>query len=117
MRACRTVFLLEPKSPFDDLYSLSMRFGDNEAEVEVVGPGFDASDLKRGDESPHELIRLARKSANGGYVEVGRSELSPAQYRAAWKRRLGKVGRMVAGRNAASAPCTIRRCGGGAESR
>jgi hypothetical protein len=54
----RVVFLLEPASPFDDLYSLTLEPGADWTrwEIEVVGPGFDASDLKRGDVTPHEQI-------------------------------------------------------------
>ncbi len=55
----RAVFLLEPASPFDDLYSVSIEpdVDWQEWRFEVVGPGFDASDLKRGDVTPHEQIR------------------------------------------------------------
>jgi hypothetical protein len=56
----RVVFLLEPASPFDDLYSVMLEpvRGWHEWYLEVVGPGFDASDLKRGDVTPHEQIHL-----------------------------------------------------------
>jgi hypothetical protein len=57
----RVVFLLEPVSPLDDLYSLNFAPDRTwrEWEIEIVGPGFDASDLKRGDVTPHERVLLA----------------------------------------------------------
>lgn len=65
----RVVFLLEPVSPLDDLYSLNFQPDRawQEWELEIVGPGFDASDLKRGDVTPHERVRLA---ASGEEVRV-----------------------------------------------
>jgi hypothetical protein len=62
----RAVFLLEPASPFDDLYSMSMQpdVAWHEWRLEIVGAGFDASDLKRGDATPHEQIR-GRLGARG----------------------------------------------------
>lgn len=58
----RAVFLLEPASPFDDLYSVCLEPDSawRQWELEVVGAGFDASDLKRGDVTPHERIRAMR---------------------------------------------------------
>jgi phosphohistidine swiveling domain-containing protein len=95
----RTVFLLEPVSPFDDLYSMSLRLSPEAADIEVVGPGFDASDLKRGDESPHEIIGLVRRGLVGQYQITQRWQISEDAYMASWQRRLRKVGRMLAGRD------------------
>lgn len=91
----RVLFLLEPASPFDDLYSIGVACWPDEPTliVEIVGPGFDASDLKRGDTTPHESIRASRSSA--APVIVDRSIVSPPMYRESWSRRLTKVGRMV----------------------
>jgi len=51
----RVVFLLEPRSRFDDLYSLSIQLlASGTCHVEAVGAGFDASDLNRGDSLSHE---------------------------------------------------------------
>lgn len=60
-KAGRVVFVLEPASPFNDLYSLSLApvHDWDEWWIDVVGPGFDASDLKRGDVTPHEQLRVA----------------------------------------------------------
>lgn len=61
----RVCFLLEPLSPFDDLYSLSLEPDPlwELWEVEVVGPGYDASDLKRGDVTPLERISIEAADA------------------------------------------------------
>jgi phosphohistidine swiveling domain-containing protein len=93
----RIVFLMEPYSPFDDLYSFSVRLSDTRAEVEVVGAGFDASDLKRGDESPHERLLLAR--SRSGLTISHRNVVSPRRYKPSWERRCRKVGRLIAGRD------------------
>lgn len=55
----RIVILLEPKSPYEDLYSVNILFDRDSEEIllEIVGPGFDASDLNRGHISPHEIIK------------------------------------------------------------
>lgn len=55
----RIVGFLEPYSPFNDYYSFNCLLRQSGmATMELVGPGFDASDLKRGDFTPHESIRL-----------------------------------------------------------
>ena len=46
--------LLEPASPYDDLHSLTAIVSGRTAVLEIVGPGFDAGDLLRGDTTPHE---------------------------------------------------------------
>jgi hypothetical protein len=55
----RILLLLEPCSPLENSYNVSALFeNDAVAVLEIVGPGFDASDLQRGHLSPHERIRL-----------------------------------------------------------
>jgi len=52
------------------MHNMNLMFeSDREVCVEVVGPGFDASDLQRGDLSPHETFSI------GLSPEVGVSEL------------------------------------------
>jgi hypothetical protein len=81
----RVVFLLEPASPFDDLYSVTLEpdHAWQQWLLEVVGAGFDASDLKRGDITPHERIEavtdngdrwriITRVPAAAAVVEAGR---------------------------------------------
>jgi phosphohistidine swiveling domain-containing protein len=90
----RTTFLLEPRSPFCDLYSFSVRFQGSRSEVEIVGPGFDASDLKRGDASPHESVTLEK---SGESIAVVSRQVDKSGYAQSWVRRLRKVGRMAVG--------------------
>jgi hypothetical protein len=51
---------LEPISPYRDRYSLAAITDDTQEKmtVEVVGPGFDASDLLRSDSPPHERFEV-----------------------------------------------------------
>lgn len=94
----RVLFLLEPRSRFDDLYSLSIGFRNpRQANVEVVGPGFDASDLKRGDTSPHEWFDVTFGAPEPRPVIENRSVVTPRAYRRSWEERLSKVGRLVTG--------------------
>jgi hypothetical protein len=93
--------MLEPVSPFTDYYSLNVAYWPSEPiQVEIVGPGFDASDLKRGDESPHESFELDRE--HDRYLQ--HLVISNGRYTASWLRRLEKCGRMLSGRRAASLP-------------
>lgn len=56
----RIVVLFAPAHPLDNLYSASgLITSDNILQIEVVGPGFDASDLNRGMISPLESHRFA----------------------------------------------------------
>lgn len=55
----RVLFLLEPLSPFDNGHNVNVLVQDERRVVlEAVGPGFDASDLNRGDITPHEVLIL-----------------------------------------------------------
>ena len=52
--------LLEPASPCADLFSLTIvcDVWSGKADIEVVGPGFDASDILRSDIKPHERFEM-----------------------------------------------------------
>jgi hypothetical protein len=66
----RIVALYEPADPLLNGHNLNVLFeNDHEVRVEVVGPGFDMSDIKRGDLSPHESF-LVYLDANGEISEV-----------------------------------------------
>jgi hypothetical protein len=88
--------LLEPASPYTDLYGLTSvcDLVAGEVDVEVVGPGFDASDVLRGDNTPHERFEISV----GGFrepqdVQIKRTYLvGPDAYRASVQRRLVKIG-------------------------
>jgi hypothetical protein len=99
----RVLFLLEPRSRFDDLYSLSIGFRNSkQANVEIVGPGFDASDLKRGDASPHEWLEVSFPAPDQAPALENHTVVTPRAYRRSWEVRLAKVGRLVAGEYPAS---------------
>lgn len=91
----RVVFLLEPRSPFDDLYSLTMAAvpGSDRWMVEVAGPGFDASDLKRGDVTPHEILEATPK--HGAYAVSRERCTSQLEYERSLATRFTKVARLL----------------------
>ena len=70
-RLNRIVAVYEPADRLLNGYNLNVLFNDaTSACVEVVGPGFDASDLQRGDITPHEVFSIVL-STNG---KIARSE-------------------------------------------
>ncbi len=92
--------LLEPASPCNDFFSFtSVCDADaGKADVEVVGPGFDASDVLRGDITPHERfeINLSRRSGSSKAAhrfQIHQTYLIDREgYQASVKRRLAKIG-------------------------
>jgi hypothetical protein len=56
----RIVALFEPADPLRNGYNINVLF-QSELEIwaEITGPGFDASDLQRGDLSPHEVFAIS----------------------------------------------------------
>ncbi len=91
---------LEPVSPYGDLYSLAAvtDAAQTKMTVEVVGPGFDASDLLRSDTLPHErfevfLPQLSAPVEKQGDVFAQRTSVMHADdYRRTVRRRLVKIG-------------------------
>lgn len=82
-------FLLEPVSPYSDSHSLACvcDLNSQKIDVEVVGPGFDTSDILRGDSIPHERFEIgAGGSAHRSYV------VNTAGYRQSTVLRLAKIG-------------------------
>lgn len=90
--------LLEPASPYADLYSVTSLcdLGTGGIEVEVVGPGFDASDILRSDVTPHERFVVSGETRAGRLTkqqEIQRSYLvEPGAYRTSVQKRLAKIG-------------------------
>jgi hypothetical protein len=92
--------LLEPASPYSDLFSLTSvcDVDAGKIDVEVVGPGFDASDILRADMTPHErfeiILNKPLKSAWERHeLLVSRTYLiGDESYRASVRRRLAKIG-------------------------
>ena len=102
----RIVILLEPRSRFENLYSFNVLF-DRELFprhilVETVGPGFDVSDISRGDISPHERIWIPRSEFLQGPLlptHIFRQVTNQLKYLESYNDRLVKIGRKVTGKN------------------
>lgn len=68
----RIVAVYEPADPLLNSYNFNLLFESATGVcVEVLGPGFDASDLQRGDLSPHEVFSISL-SPNGAITEIHR---------------------------------------------
>jgi hypothetical protein len=79
--------LLEPLDPMLNGYNISCIFDGPTATLEIVGPGFDASDLQRGQTEPHESRSFDPKTGNLGPPRF----CSDATYSGAVKDRERKV--------------------------
>jgi hypothetical protein len=91
--------LLEPVSPYTDQYSLAGVTVPDQGKliIEVVGPGFDASDILRADIAPHERweasLAMAPGAKSAGAISCQRIHIAtPGQYEESVKRRLAKIG-------------------------
>lgn len=91
--------LLEPASPYADSFSLTAvcDLVAGRADVEVVGAGFDASDILRSDILPHERFELSlgnRELKTGsGSTEFKRTHVvGREEYKASVQHRLVKIG-------------------------
>jgi len=92
--------LLEPASPYTDLYCMSSvcDLSPGKVDIEVVGPGFDASDILRSDTTPHERFEVsldlgAIRPGEAATPQIRRAHLvEPDAYRASVQRRLTKIG-------------------------
>lgn len=92
--------LLEPASPNMDLYSLTSvcDLHTGKVDVEVVGHGFDASDILRGDITPHERFELSFDngttiSRHTRQLAIKRTYVIERQrYQESVRRRLMKIG-------------------------
>jgi hypothetical protein len=71
-RQNRIVAMYEPADPLLNSYNFNLLFESfTDVWVEVLGPGFDASDLQRGDLSPHEAFSISL-SPSGAIREIRR---------------------------------------------
>ena len=88
--------LLEPASPYSDLYGLTSLSDlvTGKVDVEVVGPGFDASDVLRSDITPHERFEVSISGfRESRIVRITRTYLVGSDdYQASVQRRLAKIG-------------------------
>lgn len=89
----RIVIWLEPANYLVNLYSINIMFDANNYYWEVVGPGFDASDLQRGDQSPHEYITIDRYS--GKILDRSVPGHNNEYYKNSVHYRLIKIGKKV----------------------
>lgn len=97
----RILMLQEPLSPHSDLYSCnaSLRKNSPHTSLEIVGPGFDASDLNRGDITPHETLTLSCDSGADLNLATAKrlSIVDHFEYQQSLRKRLVKIGRRVTG--------------------
>jgi len=92
--------LLEPASPYSDLYSLASvcDLVSGKVDVEIVGPGFDASDILRSDTTPHERFEISVEIGVSGFPKPQQPSIkrvhsiAPEAYQASAQRRLAKIG-------------------------
>src|SRR5882757_1608658 len=92
--------LLEPASPYLDMFSLTSAcdLETGKLDVEVVGPGFDASDILRSDVLPHERFELflgsgELKTKDPSQLQIKRLHVvGREEYKASFQRRLVKIG-------------------------
>lgn len=91
----RIAAFLEPLSPFRDRYSVAAITDDGQEAmtVEVVGPGFDASDMLRSDSLPHERFEVFFAQPHRENVSAQRTYIiCPEDYKRAVQERLIKIG-------------------------
>jgi len=64
--------VLAENDRYNQNHSVLTQFRDDYIHCEIVGPGFDASDLTRGNTIPHETVEIYRKSnhADSSYLEA-----------------------------------------------
>lgn len=92
--------LLEPATPNSDLYSLTCvsDVSVGKIDVEVVGPGFDASDILRADITPHERFEITAELKSAAARKRDRPRIERTYlvdletYLGSVRRRLAKVG-------------------------
>ena len=89
--------LLEPASPYADQYSLAGVTipEQNRLVVEIVGPGFDASDILRGDLQAHERWELAIGTSRGAISGRQIGLITAEEYTESVRQRLAKIGARI----------------------
>jgi hypothetical protein len=99
--------LLEPASPYADLFSLTMacELESGKLDVEVVGPGFDASDVLRSDLLPHERFEVSlagrdeKAQADSGFLLKRSYIVGREDYQGSVRQRLEKIGARLRNRS------------------
>jgi hypothetical protein len=96
LNAGRLIMILEPRDKYRNLYGINISYEDTFPDtfyLEVVGPGFEVSNLNRGDISPHERLRIKRVSEDIDIME--KSVISPAEYKKSIYYRLLHLGKFL----------------------
>jgi len=89
--------LLEPASPYADQYSLAGVTipEQNRLVVELVGPGFDATDILRGDLQAHERWQLAIGTSRSAISDPQIGLITAEEDTEAVRQRLAKIGARI----------------------
>jgi hypothetical protein len=106
----RIVAIYEPADPLLNLHNMNLLFeSDRQVSVEIVGPGFDASDLQRGDLSPHEAYS-ARLAQDGNVSELKLLQrIDTRAYRQSVVERKAKIKNKLETAPSVDLACRIRR--------
>jgi len=91
----RIIMLLEPRNRYMNKYGVNVLYDSsspNSLYLEVVGLGFDVSDINRGDITPHEHIELSMTSTD--QLVLSRSAVSQTEYDKSVFYRLAKIGKL-----------------------
>lgn len=91
----RIVAILKPVNKYENLYGVNICIGTEKSLVllEVVGHGFDISDINRGDISPHERILIHVTDQQVTRRIAHREIVDQSQFRETVNLRLAKIGR------------------------
>lgn len=97
----RIVLVLEPANRYNNLYGINIRIlqAPDPVTLEIVGPGFDVSDLNRGDISPHETIKLGVFNEQVTNKILERAIVDDSTYKHSISLRLEKLGKDLVVRN------------------
>lgn len=82
-------FLLEPTSALRNGYNVSILDRGEECDIEVVGPGFDTSDLQRGHQRPHQTLSYDLRRKRFQTTSV----ISQVEYELSRHERISKIQR------------------------
>lgn len=93
----RVVILTEPANRYTNLYGVNIQIarGNRVALIEAVGPGFDVTDIDRGEVTPHERIQLEIRDDQVTSHVLERTLVDDESYRRSVRVRLRKVGRLA----------------------
>lgn len=96
----RIVMILEPRDRYRNLYGINILYEKTSPEnlyFEVVGPGFEVSNLNRGDINPHEKFILKRTDDE---LDIQNHEIIPqSEYDQSVKFRFAQIDKDVLTRN------------------